>query len=305
MVHGDCKSVGCYAMTDAYIEEIYILAREAFAAGQTKFHVQALPFRMTASNMQRHRDSPWYPFWHEAQGGVQLLRGHRQAANRQGLLQAVHGECQLHRPGTGAQRGLPGLCQARPRLDTNNRRGSACARGKPWRQGRGYLASGGTAAACDGGKLPDRAVEFASRVRAHGGYVRLAGHFPRQRQSRRDCRRASAEGASRASLFRSRAHLCRGAANRPGTRGGKRGAAGELSGPGSFCTPAGSSRAHSRGCGACAVIYGIDRSDGSTGPECASEAEPLGQGRQAPRPAISPTAQSMGTSSTNTSGEKP
>lgn len=63
MVHGDCKSAGCYAMTDAYIEEIYILAREAFNAGQTKFHVQALPFRMTAENMQRHRDSPWYPFW--------------------------------------------------------------------------------------------------------------------------------------------------------------------------------------------------------------------------------------------------
>ena len=63
MVHGDCKSVGCYAMTDAYIEEIYILAREAFNAGQTKFHVQALPFHMTAENMQRHKDSPWYPFW--------------------------------------------------------------------------------------------------------------------------------------------------------------------------------------------------------------------------------------------------
>ncbi len=63
MVHGDCKSAGCYAMTDAYIEEIYILAREAFNAGQTKFHVQALPFRMTAANMQRHRDNPWYQFW--------------------------------------------------------------------------------------------------------------------------------------------------------------------------------------------------------------------------------------------------
>ena len=49
MVHGDCKSVGCYAMTDAYIEEIYILAREAFNGGQTKFHVQALPFRMTSA----------------------------------------------------------------------------------------------------------------------------------------------------------------------------------------------------------------------------------------------------------------
>jgi murein L,D-transpeptidase YafK len=63
MIHGNCKSAGCYAMTDAYIEEIYILAREAFNAGQTKFHVQALPFRMTADNMQRHRDSPWYQFW--------------------------------------------------------------------------------------------------------------------------------------------------------------------------------------------------------------------------------------------------
>ncbi|MGO8953865.1 MAG: L,D-transpeptidase family protein [Rhodomicrobium sp.] len=70
MVHGNCKSAGCYAMTDAYIEEIYILAREAFNAGQTKFHVQALPFHMTAENMQRHRDSPWYPFW------VKLKEGH-------------------------------------------------------------------------------------------------------------------------------------------------------------------------------------------------------------------------------------
>jgi murein L,D-transpeptidase YafK len=63
MVHGNCKSAGCYAMTDAYIEEIYILAREAFNAGQSKFHVQAFPFRMTADNMQRHRDNRWYPFW--------------------------------------------------------------------------------------------------------------------------------------------------------------------------------------------------------------------------------------------------
>jgi murein L,D-transpeptidase YafK len=63
MVHGNCKSAGCYAMTDAYIEEIYILAREAFNAGQTKFHVQAFPFRMTTWNMMRHRLNEWYPFW--------------------------------------------------------------------------------------------------------------------------------------------------------------------------------------------------------------------------------------------------
>jgi murein L,D-transpeptidase YafK len=69
MIHGNCKSAGCYAMTDAYIEEIYALAREAFKGGQTKFHVHAFPFRMTASNMERHRDSPWYPFWAKLKEG--------------------------------------------------------------------------------------------------------------------------------------------------------------------------------------------------------------------------------------------
>ena len=63
MVHGDCRSAGCYAMTDALIEEIYALARESFQGGQTKFHVHAFPFRMTEENMRRHRDSKWYGFW--------------------------------------------------------------------------------------------------------------------------------------------------------------------------------------------------------------------------------------------------
>ena len=63
MVHGDCKSAGCFAMTDARIEEIYALARKAFDGGQSYFHVHVMPFRMTAANMASHRDSPWYPFW--------------------------------------------------------------------------------------------------------------------------------------------------------------------------------------------------------------------------------------------------
>jgi murein L,D-transpeptidase YafK len=63
MVHGDCRSAGCFAMTDALIEEIYALARESFRGGQTKFHVHAFPFRMTEDNMKRHKDSKWYGFW--------------------------------------------------------------------------------------------------------------------------------------------------------------------------------------------------------------------------------------------------
>ncbi len=63
MIHGDCASAGCYAMTDEQIAEIYALAREAFFGGQKSFQVQAYPFRMTPTNMARHRDSPHMAFW--------------------------------------------------------------------------------------------------------------------------------------------------------------------------------------------------------------------------------------------------
>jgi murein L,D-transpeptidase YafK len=63
MVHGDCSSSGCYAMSDEQIAEIYALAREAFVAGQQSFQVQAYPFRMTPNNMARHRNNPNIPFW--------------------------------------------------------------------------------------------------------------------------------------------------------------------------------------------------------------------------------------------------
>jgi murein L,D-transpeptidase YafK len=63
MVHGDCSSRGCYAMTDEQMVEIYALAREAFFGGQKAFQVQSLPFRMTAANMAKHRNSRHLAFW--------------------------------------------------------------------------------------------------------------------------------------------------------------------------------------------------------------------------------------------------
>src|ERR1700688_469154 len=63
MIHGDCSSRGCYAMTDEQIGEIYSLAREAFLGGQKTFQIQAYPFRMTPVNMARHRNNPNFPFW--------------------------------------------------------------------------------------------------------------------------------------------------------------------------------------------------------------------------------------------------
>ena len=63
MIHGDCSSRGCYAMTDEQIGEIYSLAREAFLGGQKEFQIQSYPFRLTPANLARHRTNPNMPFW--------------------------------------------------------------------------------------------------------------------------------------------------------------------------------------------------------------------------------------------------
>ena len=62
MIHGDCWSSGCYAMTDEQISEIYSLARDSFL-GRSSFQVQAYPFRLTPANLARHRNSPNLAFW--------------------------------------------------------------------------------------------------------------------------------------------------------------------------------------------------------------------------------------------------
>ena len=63
MVHGSCVSIGCYAMTDSGIEEIFTIADAAFRKGQSFFRVHIFPFRMTNENMKKHKKSEWYEFW--------------------------------------------------------------------------------------------------------------------------------------------------------------------------------------------------------------------------------------------------
>ena len=76
MVHGDCVSIGCYAMTDEKIEEIYALADGALRNGQPFFRVHIFPFRMTTKNMQRHGNSKWYPFWQNLKEGFDFFEKH-------------------------------------------------------------------------------------------------------------------------------------------------------------------------------------------------------------------------------------
>lgn len=69
MMHGDCLSAGCYAMTDDQIGEIYAMARESFRGGQKSFQFQALPFRMTAQNIARRRNDKNMAFWKNLKQG--------------------------------------------------------------------------------------------------------------------------------------------------------------------------------------------------------------------------------------------
>ena len=69
MVHGKRESVGCFAMTDPAIEEIYTIADFALSFGQPAFPVHIFPFRLNAGNLMRHSGSPHMAFWRS------LLRG--------------------------------------------------------------------------------------------------------------------------------------------------------------------------------------------------------------------------------------
>ena len=71
MVHGDILSIGCFAMTDARIEEIYTMVNEAFKTGTQYVPVQVYPFRMTDERMLKERDSEHFEFWQHLLPGWQ------------------------------------------------------------------------------------------------------------------------------------------------------------------------------------------------------------------------------------------
>ena len=69
MVHGDEQSIGCFAMTDEKIEEIYTLCDAALAGGQPYFRVHCFPFRMSETRMKREEEHQWGVFWKNLKEG--------------------------------------------------------------------------------------------------------------------------------------------------------------------------------------------------------------------------------------------
>lgn len=77
MVHGGCRSAGCYAITDEQVQEIFSLARDSFRHGERHFPVHAFPFRMTPENMKAHKAHKWYDFWLNLKQGYDYFEKHR------------------------------------------------------------------------------------------------------------------------------------------------------------------------------------------------------------------------------------
>ena len=81
MVHGRCVSIGCYAMTNPRIEEIYTLADAALRNGQRFFRVHVFPFHMTADNLRSRRTSKSVEFWANLKEGYDWFERMRRPPN--------------------------------------------------------------------------------------------------------------------------------------------------------------------------------------------------------------------------------
>ena len=77
MVHGNRVSIGCLAMTDEKIEEIYTLCAAALAGGQPYFRVHIFPFRMTGGRLQKAAGNPNEAFWKNLKQGDDLFEKNR------------------------------------------------------------------------------------------------------------------------------------------------------------------------------------------------------------------------------------
>ena len=82
-IHGNCVSIGCMAMTDDQIKELYIAAVEARNGGQNRIPVHIYPFRMTDSNMAKvnklfEDKKTLLSFWENLKTGYDLFEKNNQ-----------------------------------------------------------------------------------------------------------------------------------------------------------------------------------------------------------------------------------
>ena len=81
MIHGSEVSLGCLAMTDPKIEEIFTMADAALRNSQEFFRVHLFPFRMTEARMAQAMGSPHEDFWNNLREGYEHFENFRVPPN--------------------------------------------------------------------------------------------------------------------------------------------------------------------------------------------------------------------------------
>lgn len=78
MVHGAEVSVGCFAMTDPIIEEIYLIVSAALTSNQGEIPIHVFPFHLTEDRLKQADLSPWLAYWRELEPVYALFEQQRQ-----------------------------------------------------------------------------------------------------------------------------------------------------------------------------------------------------------------------------------
>ena len=83
MVHGECVSIGCYAMGNKNIEEIYTLLESSFEHKQGLVRIHIFPFKFTDSIMNKRevKSRKWYSFWKNLREGYDFFEKNKTPPN--------------------------------------------------------------------------------------------------------------------------------------------------------------------------------------------------------------------------------
>lgn len=73
LVHGGCSSIGCFAMTNPVMEEIFTLSEAALATSQDTLPIHIFPFRMTEENLAAQSSNPWSEYWRNLKQGYDIF----------------------------------------------------------------------------------------------------------------------------------------------------------------------------------------------------------------------------------------
>jgi len=79
-LHGSSVTDGCLPLTDAGINEVYLLAVAARAAGQASISVHLFPFSVVESELRQRAASPHAAFWQGLAPGYAYFEAHRAPA---------------------------------------------------------------------------------------------------------------------------------------------------------------------------------------------------------------------------------